>query len=132
MPTARCVRDYKFHLYSYTSWQGRPLALLPLHPSWQLAHKGIEPCCTNRGDFALPKPHRQKGRARPFEPSLYPRDQPFADWMPPLHGDQSFRTLNHDKESLQAPLDPMTKLTPFGLRQGLGNFPFNPAPYALI
>ena len=79
------------------------------------------------GDFALPKPHRQKGRACPFEPSLYPRDQPSADWIPPLHGDQSFRTLNHDKVSLQAPLDPMTKLTPFGLRQGLGDFTLHPA-----
>lgn len=71
--------------------------------TWRI--KGIEPCCTKWGDFALPKtpstnPMRfgcaqafrtlttNKRACLPlYNPSLYPRDQPSTVWIPPLHGD---------------------------------------------
>jgi hypothetical protein len=71
--------------------------------SWSI--KGIEPSCSKWGDFAFPKtpstnPMRfgcaqavrrlttnKRACLLLCNPSLYPRDQPSADWIPPFHED---------------------------------------------
>lgn len=113
MPIARCPLYYKFACAKFETWAilARETVLhfmrhfsrcIPLG-SWRI--KGIEPYRTKWGDFALPKtpstnPMRfgctqafrrlttNKRACLPLcNPSLYPRDQPSAVWIPPFHGD---------------------------------------------
>ncbi len=109
MPTARCVRDYKFHLYSYTSWQGRPFCIScgtsPVATLLAVGASKAPRLIAPNGDNSNPQTPSTNpmrfGCAQAFRrlttnklaclplcnPSLYPRDQPSAVWIPPLHGD---------------------------------------------
>ena len=107
--TARCARNYKLRFRFAPLGKGNPLRVPRCIPSDSGAAIGIEPYPHQWGDFTLPKPHQQNGRACPFETCLFRETNPSRFGYAPLHGDQSFRTLNHDKGRLHSPLDPMTK-----------------------
>lgn len=79
---------------------------------------GIEPYPHQWGDFTLPKPHQQNGRACPLETCLCPRDQTFAVWIratswrsefshpEPRQGETSFSPRPHDQKGVPAPWNP--------------------------
>ena len=158
MPTARCVRDYKFHLYSYTSWQGRPFCIsCGTSPVASLLAVGASKA------LSLVAPNGETSL------SPNPIDQPYAVWMrtslspldheqkgvpaplysQPLSERPTVRRLDtrHFMETIRAhrrpsghprqmgfshPFEPKTKLTPFGLRQRPGDFRRHPAPEPFI
>lgn len=131
----------------HTTWQGEPAARSPLHP-----HRQPSPASSQRlPDACRSRQGKAQGMARdgatygrcitsqtersssPDTPMtkrrlrspLDPIDQPSADWMPPLHGDQGCRALNHDEGAFALPSIPSSRGVPAPCNPASSEWPAN-------